>query len=60
MSNSCDKICFADGGHGQRRQNFNDLHILDLELKAWLGEEQGLALEREGGIKTVCALENLI
>jgi dynein heavy chain len=40
------------GGHGMRRQNFNDLHVLDLQRNAWLGEEHGMAVDREGGLKT--------
>ena len=39
------------GGHGQRRQYFNDVHILDLKENTWVGEEQGVSVEREGGLK---------
>ena len=40
------------GGHGMRRQNFNDLHVYDPEANAWLGEEQGIETDqKEGGIK---------
>jgi hypothetical protein len=49
-------VSWTDGGHGQRRQNFNDLHVLDLDSKCWLGEEQNFAIDREGGIKTVSLL----
>ena len=40
------------GGHGQRRQFFDDLHVLDLELNTWLGQDQGFEAIREGGLKT--------
>jgi hypothetical protein len=36
----------------QRRQFFNDVHVLDLDLNAWLGQNQGLEENREGGVKT--------
>lgn len=39
------------GGHGQRRQFFDDLHILDLDLNKWLGQEDGLDAIRDGGIR---------
>ena len=40
------------GGHGQRRQHFDDVHVLDLDLNAWLGQEQGFEVNREGGLRT--------
>eukprot|EP00960_Hanusia_phi_P043077 755854-Hanusia_phi.AAC.7 len=40
------------GGHGERRQHFNDMHIFDVETKTWLGEENGIQVEREGGVRT--------
>jgi dynein heavy chain, axonemal len=40
------------GGHGQRRQHFDDVHVLDLDLNAWLGQGQGFEVNREGGLKT--------
>ena len=36
----------------QRRQFFNDVHVLDLDLNAWLGQNQGMEENREGGVKT--------
>jgi len=39
------------GGPGQRTQYFNDVHVLDLKENLWVGEEQGVGVEREGGVK---------
>jgi hypothetical protein len=36
----------------QRRQFIDDVHILDLDLNAWLGQDQGFEAIREGGLKT--------
>ena len=40
------------GGHGQRRQFFEDVHVLDLERNTWLGQDDGFEAIRDGGLKT--------
>ena len=42
------------GGERQRRQFFNDVHVLDLDLNAWLGQANGFEALRDSGLKTVC------
>ena len=53
MIRLCFQIFGGYGGQGHRRQYFNDMYILDLESNTWLGEEQGLSVDREGGLKCV-------
>jgi hypothetical protein len=36
----------------QRRQFSDEVHILDLDLNTWLGQDQGFEAVREGGLKT--------
>ena len=36
----------------QRRAFNEDVHILDLDLNTWLGQDQGFEPLREGGLKT--------